>query len=193
MPILQVSILLYLLWLQVTNVATIVQFDYWLIFSLCLECHVVAKTSIFDLSRPITQSIKLLLFSKNLLVRKRFVGKYRSIKIVNEIWNCFQNTFTQNAPWKMLEKFLNKPLRDTELNLVELASKEPKVFCFQITKLSSNKSLKFCFVMPECQPTWICMAGLYFGMYWLLKIKRRFVRRQLYLWMIPFLECFLCW
>lgn len=84
---------MYLLWLQVTNVATIVQFDYWLIFSLCLECHVVAKTSIFDLSRPITQSIKLLLFSKNLLVRKRFVAKYRSIKIVNEIWNGFNKNF----------------------------------------------------------------------------------------------------
>lgn len=27
----------------------------------------------------------------------------------------------------MLEKFLNTPLRDTELNLVELASKKPKI------------------------------------------------------------------
>ena len=88
----------------------------------------------------------------------------------------------------MLEKFLNTPLRDTELNLVELASKKPKVFCFQITKLSSNKYLKFSFVIFECQPTWICMAGLYFGMYWLLKKKRRFVRLSNYTY-----EWFLFW
>ena len=49
----------------------------------------------FDLSKPMTQSIKLLLFSKNLLVRKRFVAKYGSKKIVDEILNLLlQFTFT---------------------------------------------------------------------------------------------------